>query len=139
MFGAVAVLFLIALFFGVYIFIAYVLWRVGRKCGIGSYIGYLVPFYNILLLCDCAKLSRWFSIGVIAPGLVAFLMHAAFILPTSAVQPAASAIALAATMYIWGNIARRLGKNPWLWGILTPILFGIPIFVMAFDNSSAQY
>lgn len=67
LFGALAVIVLVLMCFGIYIFAAYVFSRLGEKFRIGSFLQFLIPFYNVMLLCDCARISRWFTVAVIAP------------------------------------------------------------------------
>lgn len=50
-----------------YIITVYMFYRLGRKFGIGSFMKFLIPVYNYMLLCDCAKISRWFAAGCVAP------------------------------------------------------------------------
>lgn len=58
------------------------------------------------------------------------------LLPFSEVfSSGAALVAFAANVYLWGKIAERLGKNFWLWGILTPVLLGLPVLILAFDGS----
>lgn len=136
LFGAFAVMLFVLMCFGVYIFAAYVFSRLGEKFRIGSFIQFLIPFYNIMLLCDCARISRWFTVGIVFPGLVAAAMNiVSFYLFTEVFSSAAALIGFAANVYLWGNIAERLGKNFWLWGIGTPVLLGLPVLILAFDGS----
>lgn len=129
---------LLLLCFGMYLFAAYVFSRLGDKFHVGSFLRFLIPVYNIMLLCDCAGISRWITLGVVAPGFVTGVAKAVSTYsaaPTSLVANAVLFVAFAAQVCIWGSIAKRLGKNFWLWGILTPILMGVPVLIMAFDGS----
>lgn len=103
----------VPLLFGLLMYLAmgYVLYRVGRKFGVGSFIGYVIPFYNIVLLCRCAGLSGWFVLFLFLPIINIFV-----------------------TFLIWGKIAERLGKNMVLWGLLITLL-GLPVLILAFDSS----
>ena len=38
-----------------YLFAAYVMFRVGEKFRVGRYRDYLVPVWNLALLCDCGS------------------------------------------------------------------------------------
>ena len=138
-----------------YIFIAYLFSRIGNKFRVGSFIEFLIPVYNVMLLCDCANVSRWFTVGIVAPGFVAGVMNSLPRLPfTPILFPTSAFVALVASVYLWGSIAKRLGKNFWIWGILTTllagfpvgetfwvwgihtaVLMGIPLLILAFDNS----
>ena len=139
LFGAMAVLFLVLVFFGVYLFTVYVLSRLGGKFRVGSYFQFLIPIYNVMLLCDCAKLTRWLTVAVIFPGFVASAMNVASLhLFEPYVKTAGLLIGLAGNVLLWGSIAKRLGKNFWLWGIITTVLCGLPVLILAFDSSMPQ-
>lgn len=136
LFGALAVIVVVLMCFGLYIFAAYVFSRLGEKFRVGSFLQFLIPFYNVMLLCDCAKISRWFTIGVIAPGFIAAAMNlVSLYLFADFFSSGAALIGFAANVYLWGSIAERLGKNFWVWGILTPVLLGLPVLILAFDGS----
>lgn len=136
LFGALAVIVLVLMCFGIYIFAAYVFSRLGEKFRIGSFFWFLVPFYNIMLLCDCAKISRWFTVAIVAPGIITAAMNiVSFYVFAEVFNSGAALVAFAANVYLWGNIAERLGKNFWIWGIITPVLLGLPVLIMAFDGS----
>ncbi len=140
LFAALAVIVLVLMCFGIYIFAAYVFSRLGGKFGVGSFIAFLIPFYNVALLCDCAGISRWFTVAIVAPGIVTAAMNLiSFYIFYLFFSSGAAFVALAANVYLWGNIARRLGKNFWLWGILTPVLLGLPVLILAFDGSMPEY
>lgn len=133
--GLAAVIMFFA-FFGVYIFVAFVFSRVGKKCGVGSFLQFLIPIWNAILLCDCAKISRWVTVAVVAPGLILFPLNKLGIVVTpEAIDRAAQFITFAGNAYIWGKIAGRMGKNEWLWGIFTPILAFIPTLFLAFGSA----
>lgn len=136
LFGALAVIVLVFMCFGIYIFAAYVFSRLGEKFRIGSFFQFLIPFYNVVLLCDCAKISRWFTVAIVAPGIVTAAMNiVSFYVFAELFSSGAAMVAFAANVYLWGRIAERLGKNFWLWGIITPIFLGLPVLIMAFDGS----
>lgn len=136
LFGAFAILALTFMCFGLYIFAAYVFYRLGEKFRIGSFVTFLIPLYNVMLLCDCAAISRWFTAAVLAPGLITFVMNVvSFYLFAPLLEPTSAMIGIAGSVWLWGNIARRLGKNFWLWGVGTTILMGLPLLIMAFDGS----
>lgn len=119
--------------------ITYVLYRIGRKFQIGTFWSFLVPIYNLFLLCDCAQISRWFSVGIFFPALVLLLiipLGIFFMGPLIFLFKLSTPIVVFATnTYLWGRIAERLGKNFWLWGLGVPLLCGLPILVLAFDDS----
>ncbi|MDR3560809.1 MAG: DUF5684 domain-containing protein, partial [Negativicutes bacterium] len=70
-----------------------------------------MPVYHTILLCSCAKISAWWLLAVLVPGLN-----------------------LAVIVYLYGSLAKRLGKNFWLYGI-GGLVLGVNLFVMAFDSS----
>jgi hypothetical protein len=94
-----------------YVFGAYVLYRIGRKFGIGSFGEYCIPIYNNVLLCRCAGINPWLLLWLLVP-----LANLGF------------------TVYLWGTLAARLGRDFWLYGIGI-LLFGIPALILAFDDS----
>ncbi|WP_139488252.1 FHA domain-containing protein [Brevibacillus dissolubilis] len=97
---------------GVYAFTAYTYYRIGQKFGIGTLGEFFIPVYNLVLLCRCAGISSWFLLTILIPYLGAIIF----------------------TVYLYGKIAERLGKDFWLWGLGSAFL-GIPAIVMAFDSS----
>ena len=64
LFGAFAALAALAMLLGFYLFTAYVMYRIGDKFRIGSYLEFLIPVYNVMLLCDCAGITRWVTAGI---------------------------------------------------------------------------
>lgn len=133
LFGTFALFAVILFTFGFYLFSAYVLFRIGEKFRVGSYPAFLVPVYNVMLLCDCAGITRWTAAGIVMPGLAAALLG--IFIPLGDAGYAALAIFTFSWIYLWGSVAERLGKNFWLWGLLTAFLGGIPILFLAFDSS----
>ena len=103
--------FIIFIALGLYFFFAFVQFRIGQKFGLGSFGEYCVPIYNLVLLCRCAGVSSWSIIGLFIP----YINIGFFI-------------------YIFGNLAKRLGQNFWVFGILITIL-GFPLLILAFDSS----
>lgn len=125
-------LFGIILFYAIsicmYLFFAYILSKIGKKFNVGSFPQFLLPFYNVVLLCDCAKVERWVTAGIVLP-LIASLLHVNFL------GWLITVVTFAAHVYLWGNLAKRLGKNFWLWGIIMPLFGWLPAIVLAFDGS----
>jgi hypothetical protein len=136
--SGIAMFTLIIYFFGYYILTAFVYSRVGNKFSVGSFWSFLIPFYRIFLLCDCAAISRWLSLGIIAPCFVAWLVKtASFHMIQEPVANLALLVLVLTTCFIWGKIAERLGKNFWVWAIITPLFCFIPVLFLAFDSSKA--
>jgi hypothetical protein len=108
-----AVAFLLILIGGaaVYLFSAYVSYRIGVKFKIGTFGEYCIPVYNVVLLCQCAAISPWNLLWLLVP-----VANVGF------------------AVYLWGTLARRLGHDFWLYGVGI-FLFGIPILILAFDDS----
>ena len=50
-----------------YLFAAYVMFRVGEKFRVGRYRDYLVPVWNLALLCDCGGVTRLVAAGLALP------------------------------------------------------------------------
>lgn len=90
---------------------AYVSLRIGRKFAIGSFLGFSVPIYNFVLLCRCAGISPWLILLNVIP-------FGGLVFP----------------VWLYGAIARRLGKSFWLNGLGFWLV--IPILIMAFDDSA---
>lgn len=100
---------------GIYVLMSFVLYKIGEKFNLGvSFWHYLVPIYNMILMCRCGGVSAWNVLGMM-------------IFP----------INIYSTVNVWGSIAEKLGKSYWLYGILT-LLFGIPVFILAFDSSTVS-
>jgi len=133
---SIAILVWLFFIFGVYFLAAYILWRVGRKFGVGSYLQFLIPIWDVILLCDCAKITRWVTVAVVAPGLILWPLNKLGIQITPPFfDNAAAFVTYLGTAYIWGNIAGRMGKNRLLWGLFTPILLFFPVLVLAFGSA----
>lgn len=125
-----AIIFIIA-----YVFAAYAFSRLGRKFGVGSFVEFLIPVYNIMLLCDCAKINRWVTAAIVFPTLAAFAPRFFIYHPYGFFARLISLAVFAASFFLWGKIAERLGKNFWLWGLIASIFIWIPTLILAFDSS----
>lgn len=117
------------------IFVAYASSRLGRKFGVGSFPEFLIPVYNIMLLCDCAGVTRWLTAVLLAPSFFSLLLSWGSPFYFGEAGRVTVLLLFAASVYLWGRVAQRLGKNFWLWGIITPLLAYIPALVLAFDGS----
>jgi type IV pilus assembly protein PilM len=96
---------------GLWLIFSYIIYRIGRKFGVGSFLTYCVPVYNVVLLCRCGNISPWNALGLAVPIVnIYFAIH------------------------IWGSIAQRLGKNYWVYGIVSLVL-PVTVIIMAFDGS----
>lgn len=135
------------IFMVLYVLGSYVNCRLGKKFAVGSFAEFLIPVYGTMLLCDCAKVSRWLTAFFVLPLLFGRFGSLAVI------------CVIVSYMFLYGKIARRLGRNPWIWGVIYAVLFGltapicfvmdalwiwliilgfflgIPIMIMALDNS----
>lgn len=116
---------LFTIFLVIYFLGSYVNWRLGKKFGIGSFAGFLCPVYGTMLLCDCVKVTRWLTVGFYLPWL--FGGDALYGLAFYGVA--------ISYMFLYGRIAKRLGRNPWIWGVTSVLFLGIPIVIMALDSS----
>lgn len=135
----IGILLVLAVGSGLYLLSAYVLWRIGRKCRVGTFWTYCIPFYNFGLMCRWIGVSSWASAWFAIPLLAGAGSHffsqeniAAMLFITGVL-----ALFLGFWVYFWGNVALRLGKSFWLYGI-TSLLFGISILFLAFDESAAS-
>lgn len=97
---------------GIYVFFSYVFYRVGAKFGVGSFVEFFIPIWNLVLLLHCANMSGWHVLWYLVP--VANMII---------------------TYVIWGHIAWRLGKNVPLYILLLIFLPPVPMILLAFDNS----
>lgn len=135
-FGAFFFTALLFVTFFAYIVTAFIFTKLGEKFKVGSFLGFLIPVYNVMLLCDCAKISRWLTLCIVAPGIAAFIINAfTFSAFVPVLGDVSSVVATVSAMLLFGKIAKRLGKNPWLWGIGTVLFMGLPIFLLALDSS----
>ncbi len=132
-FGPVFFIVFIVFAVALYLFICYTLYRIGRKFQIGSFPEYCIPFYNAYLIWKCAGAPLWNLIGIFLPIIGA--VNAFLDIPLwNFMGVLVSIFSLVCSVNIWGKIAQRLGKNYWLYGILTTLFF-IPAFILAFDSS----
>ena len=119
-----------------YLFAAYVMFRVGEKFRVGRYRDYLVPVWNLALLCDCGGVTRLVAAGLALPAPLFWIICAAGA-PSLEFYAgrALAALFVFCWVYLWGSVAERLGKNFWLWGAACLIFGGIPVLFLAFDGS----
>lgn len=97
---------------GIYVFFAYIFSRLGAKFGIGSFVEFLIPVWNLILLLHCANMSGWHVIWYLIP-----LAN------------------LVITYVVWGRIAWRLGKNVPLWVVFLILVPPVAMVVLALDSS----
>ncbi|OUO95234.1 hypothetical protein [Cloacibacillus sp. An23] len=119
-----------------YVFAAYVMFRVGEKFRVGRFRDYLVPVWNLMLMCDCAGVTRLTAAGLALPAPLFWIICAAGA-PSLEIYAGRALAALFAFcwVYLWGSAAERLGKNFWLWGVLCLLFGGLPVLFLAFDDS----
>jgi len=95
-----------------YLMISYAFFVIGEKLNNkDSFWYYLIPFYNMHLLCKGAKISSWLIVGTLLP-FIGFLF----------------------TGYIFGMIAKRFNRNYWFWGVFVVLglsFLALPIFILA--------
>lgn len=134
-FLSVAVIVAVLLTAGFYVFSAYVMFRIGDKFLTGTFREFLIPVHNVLLMCDCAGITRFTAVLMLLPPAAAFIIY--IFAPDAAGYALCCAAALFSLswIYLWGSVAARLGKNFWLWGVMSLFSGGIPILFLAFDSS----
>jgi hypothetical protein len=96
----------------IYVFNCITLWQIGKKFGIGRPGSYFIPVRNLVLLCRCAGVSGWNVLFCFIP-----------------------IVNYGALIWIWGNVARRMGRGFWLYGILCSFLF-FPALILAFGEAA---
>ena len=134
--GLSALLISITLCAAGYLFAAYVMFRVGEKFRVGRFRDYLVPVWNLALLCVCGGVTRLVAAGLALPAPLFWIICAAGA-PSLEFYAgrALAALFVFCWVYLWGSVAERLGKNFWLWGAACLIFGGIPVLFLAFDGS----
>ncbi|WP_303146740.1 hypothetical protein [uncultured Cloacibacillus sp.] len=119
-----------------YLFAAYVMFRVGEKFRVGRFRDYLVPVWNLALLCDCGGVTRLVAAGLALPAPLFWIICAAGA-PSLEFYAgrALAALFIFCWVYLWGSVAERLGKSFWLWGAACLVFGGVPVLFLAFDGS----
>ena len=119
-----------------YLFAAYVMFRVGEKFRVGRFRDYLVPVWNLALLCDCGGVTRLVAAGLALPAPLFWIICAACA-PSLEFYAgrALAALFIFCWVYLWGSVAERLGKSFWLWGAACLVFGGVPVLFLAFDGS----
>lgn len=119
-----------------YLFAAYVMFRVGEKFRVGRYRDYLVPVWNLALLCDCGGVTRLVAAGLALSAPLFWIICAAGA-PSLEFYAgrALAALFIFCWVYLWGSVAERLGKSFWLWGAACLVFGGVPVLFLAFDGS----
>lgn len=119
-----------------YLFAAYVMFRVGEKFRVGRFRDYLVPAWNLALLCDCGGVTRLVAAGLALPAPLFWIICAAGA-PSLEFYAgrALAALFIFCWVYLWGSVAERLGKSFWLWGAACLVFGGVPVLFLAFDGS----
>jgi glycerol-3-phosphate acyltransferase PlsY len=101
----------------IYIFMAICLMKIAKKTNTGNAWFAWIPILNLILMIQCSKKSLWWII--------------LFLIPF---------VNIIASIIIWMNIAKNLGKPEWL-GILTilPLLnIVIPAYLAFSDSDTAS-
>lgn len=119
-----------------YLFAAYVMFRVGEKFRVGRFRDYLVPVWNLALLCDCGGVTRLVAAGLALPAPLFWIICAAGA-PSLEFYAgrALAALFIFCWVYLWGSVAERLGKSFWLWGAACLVFGGVPVLFLAFGGS----
>ena len=106
-----------------------------RDC-VGRFRDYLVPVWNLALLCDCGGVTRWTAAGLALPAPLFWIICAAGA-PSLEFYAgrALAALFIFCWVYLWGSVAERLGKSFWLWGAACLVFGGVPVLFLAFDGS----
>lgn len=119
-----------------YLFAAYVMFRVGEKFRVGRFRDYLVPVWNLALLCDCGGVTRLVAAGLALPAPLFWIICASGA-PSLEFYAgrALAALFIFCWVYLWGSVAERLGKSFWLWGAACLVFGGVPVLFLAFDGS----
>ena len=87
-----------------------ILWKLGRKFQDEGFLAYCIPIYQWVLMCRCAKVSGWHAAALFVP-----------------------IIGCGATICILGNIARRMGRSFWGFGLGALVL--VPVLILAFGGA----
>jgi hypothetical protein len=141
--GLIIAMFALIAAVAAYLFATYILYRIGRKFGVGAYGSYCVPIYNGVLACRWIGLSGWAALWFYVPWFMGFGLWR-FVAPVSDVAAplmivwlTVGALYVAFLIYFWGSVARALGKSFWLYGITVVLFSFIPVLFLAFDESKA--
>lgn len=118
---------------GIYIFYSWVLSRLGRKFGVGSFVEFLIPIWNILLLLRCAGMGAIQVSWYFLPFMLAFA--AEYGIGTIHLPLLAFLAAFVVTAVAWGKVAGRLDYSPILFGLLFILFPFLPPLILAFDQS----
>lgn len=89
------------------------MYKIGKKLGgEKGYVWYLIPIYNLALLMENSNVNLLWLITLFIPFVNIIVIG-----------------------YIWGQISKNLGKNPWIWGIFCLFLPFLAIPILAFGSS----
>jgi hypothetical protein len=98
-----------------YFFFSWVMSRIGAKFGVGTFIEWCIPIYNIVLLFRCAEMSGWNILWYLVP--IANIV---------------------VTIVVWAKLAKALGKSPVLYVLMIFFIPVVPMLIMAFDSSQPE-
>lgn len=135
--------------------IAFVLYKIGLKLNTNkSYYWYLIPVYNTWILAKEVYFSAYlFSLFITIPILNAIIsnlmlskvfdnldnINSETLEHTTnlmyAIEGISSLLLIILSIKLWGDIAKKLDKNFWLYGVSIS-LFYLPILILAFEESS---
>ncbi|SDF21835.1 hypothetical protein [Sporolituus thermophilus] len=102
--------------------VGYIFYRLGKKFhATNPYWHYLIPIWNYVILCRCARISPYYAVGYHAAYFAASVLR---LVAEYLKEPALANIWLClfilcilAEAEIFGNLAERLKKDFWLYGL----------------------
>lgn len=103
------------LFCSLYYAYAYVIFRIGRRFNVGSYVDYCIPVYRTVLLCRCAGITGWFAVGLLIPYLNILV-----------------------SAYLFAKLAARMNKNRVVFGMMG-ITFVLPLLLLSITASRSPF
>lgn len=126
-----------------YLLISYSSMRIGKRLGDERSPGlYWIPVYGLYLLAQRAHAVLGFILTL--AGVLGFLACLNGLSKEPVQRGFAIAAGVAALLavcgwaYLWGTVARKLGRSFWLYG-LTVTFFLLPMLVLAFDKRRGEY
>ncbi|HMD71705.1 MAG TPA: GldG family protein [Bryobacteraceae bacterium] len=127
-----------------YLYTAYAMMEIGRRLGDDGPAGrYWIPVYNLFLLARRARAIAGFILMLL--GVLGYFAC----LSGLSKEPVERGFAIAAgvsvlvavcgSVYLWGTIARKLGRNFWLYGLTVTFLGYLPVLALSWDKRRGEY